>query len=366
MIQHNVGLLHNTRAQWGRNSPRKKQKLTTEIDTNCEYRPFCPNPSYEQDSVAIIGDSILQGIGCIRNAAVRSYRGDNLEDLAKHVRAGRMTCIYGMKAIIVHAGTNDLYNSTTEQILQDVRRLFEDAYWNPTAKLCFSGIIPRPKDFHTTQFKIFDINTELQKKQQEWDFKYIRTHRIFMRYGLPIQVMYRTEGNDHLHPSDVRTIFMRYYYAKQIAILRNELGFAKMKRHATTTVVTKKPSKGYNYWGARKRRKIMKKCERDINEGPTYKPNWMKKEQHQPRTEKKKRRRPKNRNQKRHQRRRCKKNKGKNNNIPVLMDRRKVVLKEDRQNTEPTLEDQRVVIYGSTDTGASGALYNPNPAARRN
>lgn len=264
----------------------------------------------EQDTVAIVGDSILQGVHSIRNAIVRSYRGDTIEDITNHVKAGRANSIFNKKVVILHVGTNDVCTLEITQMLQDLKCLIQEVrYWLPEAIICYSGIIPRPRDYTDTQFQIWNFNTEVKRMSQFWNIRYLPTPRIFTRYGAPRYIMYR---DDDLHPSDTGADRLGWYYAKYIARFREELGIPRMIRTATETEVTKKPRKGYKYFQERKRRRLFPRVKYGEEYIAVYAENRLPKETHKPRLGKKKRRRPKNRNALRHKRKRTKKQQKKN------------------------------------------------------
>lgn len=116
----------------------------------------CQTCAIEEDTIEIIGDSIIKNVADVHHAIVRSYCGDTIEDICNHViTSGRATQIYHKKAIIIHAGTNDIHSMDVQEMLQDLKNLIDAIrFWPPDVKICVSGIIPRPCDFNRTQFNI--------------------------------------------------------------------------------------------------------------------------------------------------------------------------------------------------------------------
>ena len=84
------------------------------------------NGLYE-DNVLILGDSILKEVAHIRNAQVRAYRGDTLEDLTYHMKHDfeNENLLGGKRIIVIHAGTNDIYTLSVEEMIADLTTLVE-------------------------------------------------------------------------------------------------------------------------------------------------------------------------------------------------------------------------------------------------
>lgn len=210
-----------------------------------------------KDIACSIRDSILKKCGNIRGTHVLSHRGDTIEDLKYHVMYGYDSRIIRDKKIVfIHVGTNDILYATVEEMVEDVKRLVRAIEYRSgnDPKIFFSSIIPRPKDFWTTQNKIMCFNKEIQKRDDEIGMEYIRTWHLFSRKGLPRRFMYH---EDNLHPSDRGFKRLARFMGKVINTYRRETGIPKVRRTATRSRVTKKPNKGYGYAGQRKRTRIL-------------------------------------------------------------------------------------------------------------
>ena len=70
--------------------------------------PELLNPELYIDNVLIIVDSILKEVGHVRNAQVRAYRGDTIEDLKNHIKTDEEQPMANKKVAVIHAGINDL------------------------------------------------------------------------------------------------------------------------------------------------------------------------------------------------------------------------------------------------------------------
>ena len=104
---------------------------------------------YIEDNVLVIGDSVLKEVGHIRNALVRSFRGDTIQDLNNHLRHDD-DLLKGKKIVVIHAGTNDLYNCTVAEMIDDLSQLVDTihAHYDGACRyIAVSSILPRAKDY---------------------------------------------------------------------------------------------------------------------------------------------------------------------------------------------------------------------------
>ena len=220
------------------------------------------------DNVLIIGDSILKETAHVRNAQIRAYRGDTLEDLNNHIKENKELLMDNKKVAVIHAGTNDLYNSTVEEMLDDLENLILSIREkNKYCHIAVSPIIPRPRDYWTTMVKIQRFNKEVKLREDIWAIRAWRCWRPFSRNNKPRRQMYKMDG---LHPSKKGAICLSQYLAKQCAMLRKECSIPRNKRRASETIVTKKPRNGYGYPGERKRRRLLYKPIGQFPKEPTY------------------------------------------------------------------------------------------------
>lgn len=231
----------------------------------------CYNNMSGLDKILVVGDSMIQKVQNIPDTIVRSYRGDNIEDLTNHLRWDVMPTIYDKDIILVHVGTNDVYTSTLEQMMKEMKLLTDWIHRrNPKAKLFLSAILPRPRDFWTTQPKIIDFNRAVAEKEVQWNFTYVHTYNFFQRARLPKAEMYY---EDHLHASDKGAVRMGTTWGKLFKRIKEELGIPHQETDIyTPTVVTKKPPSTYCYPGQRNRTVVLFPPKGDFPRGPTYAP----------------------------------------------------------------------------------------------
>lgn len=228
----------------------------------------------ELDYAVVLGDSIVKQVKNIRGAYVRSFRGDTIEDIKNHITCsgGRGMLMY-KRMIFLHVGTNDLYTLSVEQMVDELKSLVQSitSYYTSTQKpvplIFLSSIIPRPRDFWTTQPKILQYNKAVQRIEDEIGVRYIKTWHLFSRKGLPRKFMY---SRDNLHPSKRGSTRLGRFISKMLNTYRVRMGWPKIKRVATLTRVTKKPGPGYQYPNERKRVKILFATPDPPSPEPTY------------------------------------------------------------------------------------------------
>ena len=86
---------------------------------------------------------------------------------------------------------NDLMNLTWDLICQ-VRHVA------PTAHILISQIIPRPKDFESTNDKIVKYNKALYACSGLWGITTITSYQTLQVDHVPVQSYYKPKGNLHL------------------------------------------------------------------------------------------------------------------------------------------------------------------------
>lgn len=181
--------------------------------------------------------------------------------------------------IVIHAGTNDIFTLTPQEIFEDLKQLVQAIRGIATPRfILFSSLIPRPKDFWTTFEKILAVNKEIKSREDEIGIRFIRSWRPFSRKGLPRQFTYHKDG---LHPSKRGAARLSRYIGKEINNHRIDMGINAIKRKATVTLVSRKPYEGYGFKNERKRSQILFRTKENHPPEPTY--GSAKKDVHRPR-----------------------------------------------------------------------------------
>ena len=104
--------------------------------------------------------------------------------------------------IIIHLGTNDVVNSTTDTIIADFRELILlIKSTDSLVKIFISSILPRPVDFNLyTGSKCKSINLLLCKMCSQYNVHFIRSYKRFSNKALPVRSSYAIkDGGLHLN-----------------------------------------------------------------------------------------------------------------------------------------------------------------------
>ena len=137
----------------------------------------------------ILGDSIVKYVR-LRAALTQAVRGAKIVDLELAIIEGIVT-IDKFKVILLHVGTNDLYHSSVDQILEDFDKLISTIkIINPNSKLVISSLIPRPVDHNQTIHKIVQINNRLEILCIQFGHEFIPTCRRFSKANQPKHHLY--------------------------------------------------------------------------------------------------------------------------------------------------------------------------------
>jgi lysophospholipase L1-like esterase len=101
--------------------------------------------------------------------------------------------------IIIHLGTNDVVNSTTDKIIADFRELILlIKSTDSLVKIFISSILPIPVDFNYTGPKCKSINLLLCKIFSQYNVHFIRSYKRFFNKALLVRSLYAIK-DDGLH-----------------------------------------------------------------------------------------------------------------------------------------------------------------------
>ena len=120
--------------------------------------------AYKIPKVVILSDSLLKHASLPGVAEVHCVRGATFSTLKEGVDHDRY--IKDWKAynlVIIHCGTNDIDNGNQKNILKETTALVAKVQKrNTELKFIISSILPRPKDFETTNPIIKRVNEVLK------------------------------------------------------------------------------------------------------------------------------------------------------------------------------------------------------------
>ena len=170
----------------------------------------------ETKRVLVITDSIgkyLEDIWYMEFDAVRGARINSMKTMIKNKEIN--LSLYSH--IIIHLGTNDVVNSTTDKIIADFRELIlliksTDSLVN----IFISSILPRPVDFNYTGPKFKSINLLLCKICSQYNVHFIRSYKRFFNKALPVRSLYAIK-DDGLHLSEVGQYELRRCFQHAIS-----------------------------------------------------------------------------------------------------------------------------------------------------
>ena len=121
---------------------------------------------HKKTLITIAGDSMLNYIegqklsNRTKATKVHSFPGATSEDMLDFIRP---LAYRNPGSIIVHAGTNDLTELTTKEILEnylDIMATIKEI--NPEIKIVFSSVIQRHNDI-SLQPRIYDLNNQMRE-----------------------------------------------------------------------------------------------------------------------------------------------------------------------------------------------------------
>ena len=137
----------------------------------------------------MICDSVAKYVS-VDGVEVKAYKGHTILQIADRLKFSTiMFCEYS--TFLLHVGTNDIANlasNTTFFDLMDRYKLLVDfiKFKCPRAKVLILGLIPRPKDFGSTQPLLWGVNNALQSWCCLYQYLiFVPAHKAFLQNSLP-------------------------------------------------------------------------------------------------------------------------------------------------------------------------------------
>ena len=166
-----------------RNGARVKSRCILPVTTFNRFQAIA-EPE-EANEARIVGDSIVQGqlIEFCGRAPTKRKRfcipGASVDDVAEAVD----TVVEGVPAngiVIIHAGTNDIMRTRSEELLEKYRRMIR-RYKEKTNNIMISGILPRIDAGTTFYGKAYSTNNRVKNLCSQEGIEFIDTWNDF--YG---------------------------------------------------------------------------------------------------------------------------------------------------------------------------------------
>ena len=156
-------------------------------------------------TTVILGDSIITGIFLRGIAEVHNVRGATFLRLLIGVELDHYIKDWSpYRLVIIHCGTNDIDNGNAKDILATLQLLIHSIQdRNSNIRIIVSSILPRPKDFPTTNPTIKRTNQVLQIwAQSQSNVRFEPTYRTYL-YNGEIRKDQELFAKDDLHLNEL-------------------------------------------------------------------------------------------------------------------------------------------------------------------
>lgn len=156
----------------------------------------------------VISDSILKYLPEMRNTQLHAFGGLSCEMLLRKLK-NRVFTWYHFNNIIVHVGTNDVFNINAnlfEKYIRDI--IHELRICNPDCVIILSSVLPRPCDFNQSELFVINFNNVLKQLASSLtDVKYMQCEKTFYsRVRKPINTLF-TVDKLHLSTTGLNKVF---------------------------------------------------------------------------------------------------------------------------------------------------------------
>ncbi|XP_046339876.2 uncharacterized protein LOC124120984 [Haliotis rufescens] len=163
----------------------------------------------------VLGESLCRGIaGDIPNCSVISKPGANLKRMQKIITNLNVKTYH---SIVLHVGTNDISSFNPHRFLSEYMTLIKYLKsMNPDAVIMCCDIIPRIRDFSTTQRVVIHANNIIRHVCTVLRCKNVRTSKRFLYLGTggPRHYLYCSDG---LHLNDKGKYQLKRSFAQALS-----------------------------------------------------------------------------------------------------------------------------------------------------
>lgn len=156
----------------------------------------------------LISDSMFTYLPEMRNTQLQAIAGLKSDRLITKLRNRVVSC-YGVKNVIVHVGTNDIYNFSVARFDYNIRAVISEIRKCNTECIIFlSSILPRPVDFMYSKELVSNFNQALQNIADSLSYvRYMACDKLFYnKYRQPIGVLFSADRL-HLSTTGLNKIF---------------------------------------------------------------------------------------------------------------------------------------------------------------
>ncbi|MES9902601.1 MAG: SGNH/GDSL hydrolase family protein [Sedimenticola sp.] len=159
----------------------------------------------------LISDSIAKHVTGVEDLVVRPFPGRTIGGLAREVSSSKslQRDIESANIVIVHVGTNDIFNLHFEDFPSALNNLFgviRNVKLN--VKLCYSAILPRPVDLRQSKSLVINANNRVRRFCKYRRITYLQSFRPFVqKNGEPHRHMFAVrDGGLHLNTEGSRVL----------------------------------------------------------------------------------------------------------------------------------------------------------------
>jgi len=140
----------------------------------------------------IIGDSIVKYIE-VEDCYTQAIRGARTSDLANAIE--NKVIRVNFETIIVHVGTNNLYQCTISEFIHEYCKLLRVIRSKrPSCKIIVSAILPRPMDDLWLNDKRLAFNISMQDLASQYDAQYINLMKLAPIYVHHPKLQFFSDG----------------------------------------------------------------------------------------------------------------------------------------------------------------------------
>ena len=143
----------------------------------------------------VISDSMLTYLPEMRNTQLQAFGGLKSDRLINKIRNKVISC-NGVKNVIVHVGTNDIFDFSASRFESNIRNVISEIRkCNSECLIFLSSVLPRPTDFKSSKELVSNFNQVLQNISDSLiNVRYLACDKVFYsKYKKPIECLFSAD-----------------------------------------------------------------------------------------------------------------------------------------------------------------------------
>lgn len=175
-------------------------------------------PPITQKPVLLLSDSMGRCIPATDSVfQVVTKMGYTWWQIARDITEGRINLRH--KHVIIWAGADSVSDIRTEKKLTDVHLLVDAILAkNPSIHICFSALVPQPKNQHLLQEKINSVNEQLHKATTEAKVTFLAAHSVYLDKNMDIVCPIAQNYEDGFHLNLHGAHRIRKYWVSSLSL----------------------------------------------------------------------------------------------------------------------------------------------------